>query len=289
MSRPSVIVTPQVPPLRLPTRRPAEPIASPSGGALADLRVLTIGGSIVHLCDERAARRVIAGAVRADDQPPLAVASINLDHIHHFPDGKISGRSPDVRWLDLIDGSPIAHQAHRLSGLDFPRLAGSDIVNGILTDLAAAGLAVAVIGGSDEASEPLRQRLAKDWPGLRFAGHWTPPREVLNSTEGSLAICAEIKASGADVLLVCLGKPRQEKWIADYATDTGANVLLAFGAVVDFLAGRVTRAPRWVSKAGVEWMWRLMLEPRRLARRYLIEGPPAYVAVRRSRTSPKRA
>src|SRR3546814_19740152 len=111
--------------------------------------------------------------------------------------------------------------------------------------------------------------MARDWPNARFVGHWTPPREVLDDMEASRVIAGEIRVAGADILIVCLGKPRQEAWIDAHGSATGAGALLAFGAVVDFLAGRVSRAPRWVAKAGFEWMWRLMLEQRPLPRRYL--------------------
>ncbi len=88
-----------------------------------------------------------------------------------------------------------------------------------------------------------------------------------------------------NVLVVCLGKPRQEHWIEQYGPLTGAQVLLAFGAVVDFLSGRIRRAPRWVADHGFEWAWRLGLEPRRLARRYLVRGPVEYLALRRTPTT----
>lgn len=78
-----------------------------------------------------------------------------------------------------------------------------------------------------------------------------------------------------------LGKPRQELWIARHGAATGARVLLAFGAVLDFQAGRVPRSPEWIARSGLEWAWRLGREPRRLAARYLVDGPPAYRELRR--------
>jgi exopolysaccharide biosynthesis WecB/TagA/CpsF family protein len=124
--------------------------------------------------------------------------------------------------------------------------------------------------------------MAEEWPRVRFVGHWTPERDDVSDSLRSRALASEIRASGADILLVCLGKPRQERWINEYGLLTGAGALLAFGAAVDFLAGTVSRAPVWVSQSGGEWAWRLMREPRRLARRYLVDGPPAYLAVRRA-------
>lgn len=243
---------------------------------------LDIGTCPVHVTDEDGALRVIAESAVRPHPAPLAVASVNLDHVHHFGDGRRHLGDGGVQWLHLIDGAPIAHQVARVTGADAPRLAGSDLIPHILDDADRRGLTVAVLGGSAEVTDPLRERMRESWPGVQFAGHWTPGRDELADPERSRAIAAELRAAGTDILLVCLGKPRQEEWIDTYGLATGAGALLAFGAVVDFLAGRVSRAPRWVSRAGLEWLWRLMLEPRRLARRYLIEGPPAYLAVRRS-------
>ncbi|MBZ4486914.1 WecB/TagA/CpsF family glycosyltransferase [Microbacterium sp. cx-55] len=262
----------------IPVRVPVAPRPTPVG-----FPAITIADTLVHLTDAAGAREAIADAARSRTSSPLAVASVNLDHIHHLP--SLHGDAPvasATRWMNLIDGAPIARQALRMTGTPWPRLAGSDLITGILTDAQASGSRVAVLGGSDEIRGALTRRFTTDWPTMTFVGHWTPTRDALSSRESSLALAAEIRAAGVDIIIVCLGKPRQEKWINDYAEATGAGVLLAFGAVVDFLAGRVSRAPHWVSAAGFEWMWRLVLEPRRLARRYLIEGPPAYLAVRRS-------
>lgn len=274
----------------LTTRRPAlarvpvAPRPTPIG-----FPAITIAQTLIHLTDAVGAREAIDEAAHTRASAPLAVASINLDHVHHL--SAMHGDDPGaerVRWLNLIDGAPIAHQAVRMTGAPWPRLAGSDLILGILSDAQASGSRVAVLGGDDELRGALAARLKADWPAIDFVGHWTPARDVLSSRESSLALATEIRAAGVDIVIVCLGKPRQEKWIDDYGAATGAGVLLAFGAVVDFLAGRVSRAPHWVCAAGFEWMWRLMLEPRRLARRYLVEGPPAYLAVRRS-SRPDRA
>lgn len=279
------------------TKRPTAPAAVPAPATvpatghshrLDDVPCIDIAACPVHVTDEAGALRVITDAARPPHPAPLAVSSINLDHVHHFGAGRRRLGAGDVEWLHLIDGAPIAHQAQRVVHADVPRLAGSDLIVQILDDADRRHLSVAVLGGSPEVSAPLRERLASTWPGLRFTGHWTPPREEISDPARSRAVAGEIRDSGTDILIVCLGKPRQEEWIDTYGSATGAGTLLAFGAVVDFLAGRVSRAPRWVAAAGFEWMWRLMLEPRRLARRYLIEGPPAYLAVRRSH-SPTRA
>ncbi|KQY96986.1 WecB/TagA/CpsF family glycosyltransferase [Microbacterium sp. MEC084] len=247
---------------------------------------LDTDGVPIHLVAAEPALEVIVEAAEHHPEHPLGVASINLDHLHHF--GRHTHHPAPltaeggVEWLNLIDGSPIAAFARRKTGHDHPKLSGSDLIGAVLDRAAARGLSVAVLGGQPAVTRALRRRFAVDWPGIRFAGHWTPPADDLTSPSRAARLAAEIREAGPDVLLVCLGKPRQEQWIAAYGAQTGAGVMLAFGAVVDFLAGRVSRAPRWISEAGLEWAWRLLHEPRRLARRYLVEGPPAYLALRRS-------
>ena len=125
--------------------------------------------------------------------------------------------------------------------------------------------------------------LATTHPHLVVAGSWSPPRSDITNPAQSAELAAKIRAAEVQILVVGLGKPRQELWIESYGAATGARVLLAFGAVVDFLAQRVKRAPTWVSGAGMEWAWRLALEPKRLARRYLVQGPPAYLLARNAR------
>jgi exopolysaccharide biosynthesis WecB/TagA/CpsF family protein len=250
------------------------------GSGAHALPTIRIAGSVVHLASEADAIGMVCTAASRPAGRPLAVVSINLDHVHHFPD--FGDSTDEVEWLDLIDGAPIAAQARRMTGRAYPRLAGSDLIEGILDHAALSGLSVGVVGGSSEVHDALVSRFARDWPGIRFLGQWTPERLELEDPVAQAHVAESVRAAGADILLVCLGKPRQEDWIRLHGAASGARVLLAFGAVVDFLAGRIDRAPAWIARAGFEWAWRLLLEPRRLARRYLIQGPPAYLAVRRS-------
>jgi exopolysaccharide biosynthesis WecB/TagA/CpsF family protein len=284
------VAAPAAPAIRATPERFDGWVRSKPRALLDELVAIDIASCPVMLADEEQALRIIGEAARRPHPTPLAVASVNLDHIHHFGRGRRSlgaGRSDAdaasrVEWLSLIDGAPIARQVQRFTGDDVPRLAGSDLISDILDDASERHLSVAILGGAPELTPVLSERLGARWPGVDFCGHWAPSRADLQAPDTSARIAAEIRGAGADIVIVCLGKPRQEEWIDSYGTATGAGVLLAFGAVVDFLAGRVSRAPSWISSAGGEWMWRLMLEPRRLARRYLVEGPPAYLAVRRS-------
>ncbi|WP_310166525.1 WecB/TagA/CpsF family glycosyltransferase [Arthrobacter sp. BE255] len=228
---------------------------------------------------ENAVAAIISRATTGN-QGPLGVLSANLDHINHFGAGrKWAGTFegwPSVEWLTLLDGAPLVQRANNMTAGRWPRLAGSDLIGPILDRAAHQGLTVGFLGGSTEAHTLVQQKFARERPDLRVSGWWAPERDALEDPGACRDLCAEIAEAGIDILVVCLGKPRQELWIGRYGAMSGAKVLLAFGAVVDFLAGKVQRAPVVVRDFGLEWAWRLAQEPRRLARRYMIDGPRAY-------------
>jgi exopolysaccharide biosynthesis WecB/TagA/CpsF family protein len=265
-------------------------------------RRITLGGVPVDVRSFDEAVEIIASRALAGLATPLAVASINLDHIHHFGTGSTWGTRlsakldrnrtsrPSVEWLNLVDGAPVAARARRVVGRAVQRLAGSDLIGSLLDRAELTGASVGFLGGSPETQSRLREDLTRERQVLRISGFWAPTREELSDPDACTRLSDEIAATKTNILIVGLGKPRQELWIAEYGPATEAQVLLAFGAVVDFLAGRVRRAPRWVARAGLEWAWRLVLEPRRLSRRYLVEGPAAMVTLlRRSSTAPGKA
>ncbi|NQX28597.1 WecB/TagA/CpsF family glycosyltransferase [Microbacteriaceae bacterium VKM Ac-2854] len=268
--------------VRLITERAAAADAAPLGVLSANVDHIThfgAGARWSHVLD------------RHDSVPRLA----GVDAAVLLPDpGSPTGWTPDqpdavdpaavsrtaLEWLNLIDGSPLASHARRLTGKAWPRLAGSDLIGPILDRADGLGLRVGVLGGSVAAQEQLRTHLAAERPELHLVGLWSPSRDELTREAFNVGLAAEIAAAGVELLIVGFGKPRQELWINEYGTATGARVLLAFGAAVDFLGGSVRRAPVWVAEHGLEWAWRLALEPRRLARRYLVEGPVAYGRLR---------
>jgi exopolysaccharide biosynthesis WecB/TagA/CpsF family protein len=240
---------------------------------------ISLGGCPVDLVERDDALAEISRRITTPDARALGVVSVNLDHIHHFGKGtggawKVDAED-EIDWLNLIDGAPLAAKATRMTGREWPRLAGSDLVGSILDLIERQDVSVGFLGGSPETHKLLRTSLAADRPNLRVSGYWAPSREELGDPARSHALALEIAALGTGVLIVCLGKPRQERWIAEYGSSTKVRVLLAFGAVVDFLAGRINRTPQSFADHGLEWAWRLYREPRRLARRYLVQGPPS--------------
>lgn len=271
---------------------------------------INLAGIVVDLLDQPLAVQQIIERTRSTTppltsgtEPPLSVVSANLDHIAQFGrggrwqetlgdslrptiqpmalDDEFAKGSEPMEWLTLLDGAPLVAQATKLTGRTWPRLAGSDLIGPLLDEAQRSGATVGFLGGSYLIQRLLSRQLTKGRPELIIAGMWSPDRADLADHKKSVDLARTIRESGAQILIVGLGKPRQELWMAKYGNATGARVLLAFGAVVDFLAGAIQRAPVWASEHGMEWAWRLALEPRRLARRYLVDDPPSLLHLRR--------
>jgi exopolysaccharide biosynthesis WecB/TagA/CpsF family protein len=263
------------------------PYTSPSAAGADQLdggAWVTLGGASVRLLDYGEALSTILQRAKSSGDVPLAIASANLDHVKHFGEGgrwaDILDRQVSLEWLTFLDGAPLVKRAEMLTGRSWPRLAGSDLIRPVLDAAEKAGLSIGFLGGTEDVQAGIREKLAASHPNLAISGCWAPERGVLSDVAASADLAAQIAASQTDILIVCLGKPRQELWMSEYGHLTGAKVMLAFGAVVDFLAGRVRRAPALAQNLGMEWAWRLALEPKRLANRYLVEGPEAYLKLR---------
>jgi N-acetylglucosaminyldiphosphoundecaprenol N-acetyl-beta-D-mannosaminyltransferase len=171
------------------------------------------------------------------------------------------------------DGQPLVW-ALRALGHDLgDRVYGPELMARACERAASTGTRMFLYGGRDEAAlSQLQQQLEQRYPGLRIAGTYCPPFRPLTDDE-ERSIAAQIDASGADVVWVGIGVPKQEKWMAQMRGRLAAPVLIGVGAAFDFHAGLVRQAPMWVQGAGLEWLYRLMREPRRLWRRYARYNP----------------
>ncbi|MFV8054988.1 WecB/TagA/CpsF family glycosyltransferase [Mycolicibacterium peregrinum] len=238
-----------------------------------------IGDTVVTRHTAAEVITIVADRLASSSTAPLAVGSVNLDHLHHFR----CGREPlpeRPEWLWLADGAPVAWRGARFADGRWPRVTGADLLEPLLQEAAVLGAQVGFLGGRPATHERLAAVLETRYPHALPARYWAPERAEIESLDTSIELAAQIRDAGVRMLVVGLGKPRQERWIAQHASDTGADVVLAFGAAADFLAGVVDRAPLAYRRYGLEWLYRLGQEPRRLARRYLVQGPAALVQLR---------
>ncbi len=175
--------------------------------------------------------------------------------------------------LLLNDGVGVSWAA-RVAGFRFiHNLEGSDF-NPLILDLAAQrGWKVFFLGGRPGVTEVAAENLTRRFPELRVVG---TAHGYLDEAE-STWVTGEVKQSGAEVLMVGMGSPLQEMWMEEHLEASGVRLGIAVGGFFDFESGRVPRAPRWMNRAGLEWSYRLAVEPRRLWRRYLV-GNPRFIA-----------
>jgi N-acetylglucosaminyldiphosphoundecaprenol N-acetyl-beta-D-mannosaminyltransferase len=180
---------------------------------------------------------------------------------------------PDLRGVNegaafiVADGAPLV-LASRLQGTRLPeRVAGSDLIFHLGREAAARGFRIFLLGGGPGVAEQAAARLVEHYPGLVIAGTECPPFRELSAEEHE-ALLERIRAARPDLLIVAFTMPKGERWLAANVQVLGVPVAVNVGAAIDFAAGRVRRAPRWMQRCGLEWFFRMSLEPRRLAGRY---------------------
>ncbi|WP_253866932.1 WecB/TagA/CpsF family glycosyltransferase [Mycobacterium asiaticum] len=240
---------------------------------------MVVSGSIVERCDTGEVLALIDSHLSSGSERGLAVGSVNLDHLHHF---RTAGAAPSgmLEWLLLADGMPIAWRGQLLTSKPWPRVTGADLLPAVLTLAEANNQRVGFFGGSSRTHQLLSRHLGERYPALTVSGMWAPAPDDVEFRSESL--CSAIRAARTDILVVSLGKPRQELWVDRYGHATGARVFLPSGGAIDFLAGMTRRAPSWMQRSGLEWFYRLTREPHRLARRYLLQGPLALLRAARA-------
>ena len=170
------------------------------------------------------------------------------------------------------DGMPLVWVCRSCGFSQVERVYGPDLMLAICEHGLNKGYRHYFFGGASGTPERLAARLQQRWPALRVAGTYSPPFHVPSASEDEAMILL-LNAAQADVIWVGLSTPKQERWMAEHAARLQAPVLIGVGAAFDFHAGLKLQAPRWIQRSGLEWLFRLLTEPRRLWRRYLSNNP----------------
>ena len=178
--------------------------------------------------------------------------------------------------LVVADGMPLLWAARLLGTPLKERIAGVELFERCCAFAAERGYSVFLMGGSPGAAESARRELLERHPALKIAGLDCPPYGFAKDAEQNRALQQKIRASGADILFVGLGAPLQELWMSEYGAETGVSFAIGVGVSFSFVGGLIPRAPVWMQRNGLEWLWRLGKEPRRLWKRYLVEALPFF-------------
>lgn len=197
------------------------------------------------------------------------VVTPNVDHVvmlEHHQGLQAAYRDAS---LVLVDGAPVLWSS-RLLGHALPeRVAGSDLVPNFFAAVSEEQrVRVYLLGAGPGVADRAAANIRRRWPAVDVVGTYSPPLGFEKDAAETESILARIEAVQPDVVIVGLGAPKQELWVHQHCQRIAAKVALCVGATIDFLAGERSRAPVWMRDAGLEWLYRIATEPRRLAARY---------------------
>jgi len=234
-------------------------------------RVELFGVEIDPLRMEQAVSQIRAW-VSDDDGKCRFVVTPNVDHIVMLQvhDG-LKAAYRDAGMV-LVDGAPVlwaSRLLHRMNDGLPERVAGSDLVPALFEAAdEQKPLSVFLLGAAPGVADRAATNLLRRWPAVNVVGTYSPPIGFERDERENENIFELIKAAQPDVLVVGLGAPKQELWVHKHRQRLAAKVALCVGATIDFLAGERSRAPLWMQTVGLEWLYRVASEPRRLAARY---------------------
>ncbi|MEV6982804.1 WecB/TagA/CpsF family glycosyltransferase [Sphaerisporangium sp. NPDC051017] len=234
-------------------------------------RVVIAGLTVDALTEDEVVRHVVAAARRGQGGH---VVTPNVDIC------RACARDPEIRAIvagaDLAvpDGMPLVW-ASKLLGTPVPaRITGADLIWSLSEAAAANGLSIYLLGGPPGIPCKAAEALSARYPGLRVAGGAAPPYGFEKSAEGLAAVRQALLDADPDVVFVGLGFPKQDRLIGLLRAELPGAWFVGCGGAISFAAGVVRRAPLWMRRAGLEWLYRLSAEPGRLARRYLVDDLP---------------
>jgi N-acetylglucosaminyldiphosphoundecaprenol N-acetyl-beta-D-mannosaminyltransferase len=196
----------------------------------------------------------------------------NVDHVVMAEHDERFRAAYAAAALSLVDGTPVLWAARLLRTPLPAKISGSDLVMPLLRRAAERGHRVYFLGGAEGVAELAKSKLESAFPGIQIVGT-DASRIDINALGEADEVAERIRRAAPDLVLVALGAPKQEIWSHTRAERLKPAVLIGVGASLDFVAGIQKRAPSWMSKVGLEWLYRLAQEPRRLAARYLLRDP----------------
>lgn len=202
---------------------------------------------------------------------PSYMVTCNVDHLiklkkdEHFR--QIYAEAGSI----VADGMPLVWASKILRKPLKQRVSGADMLNSLGSSLEARGYRMFFLGAAEGVAERAKQQLLQKYPKLQIVGTHSPSYGFEKNEVENERIIEMIRKTKPDIVWVGVGAPKQEKWIHHYHHRYGAALSIGVGATFDFISGQVQRAPLLVQRMGVEWVWRLLQEPKRLWRRYLID------------------
>ncbi|MEV6847351.1 WecB/TagA/CpsF family glycosyltransferase [Actinoplanes sp. NPDC051411] len=197
-----------------------------------------------------------------------------MDILHRVARDPEARAHLDASSIVVADGKPLIW-ASKIAGTALPaRVPGSDLIWSLSAGMAGAGRSVYLLGGEPGTAEMAEEKLRERFPDIKLVGHLSPSFGFDTRAEEYDAVCDAVVSAAPDLVFVGFGFPKQERVIARLRPRLPQTWFMGCGAAIGFVAGVHSRAPGWMQHSGLEWVHRLLLEPRRLVRRYLVDDAP---------------
>ena len=207
---------------------------------------------------------------------PRQLVTVNVDFIKLAKADSNFRRLINTSDISVADGMPLLWAA-RLIGAPLPeRITGTDLVLGCAQIAAEEGHRLFLLGAAPGVAEQAGAELQRRFPGLTICGSYAPPFGNWAEDEDR-RIIQRVQAARPDVLFVAFGAPRQDVWIREHMAELNVPICAGIGGALNFLAGKIRRAPQWMQDFGLEWLYRVAQEPGRLWKRYLLEDLPIFL------------
>ena len=199
------------------------------------------------------------------------VVAINVDVVMKMEEDLLLREISDKANLTIVDGKPLIWISKLQKKPIVEKISGSDLVPNLCELANDKGYSIFIIGGKSGVADQAKIKLEEKYKRIKIVGTYSPPIGFENNEKELDTINQMINKAKPDLLFACLGCPKQEKWIYNNIEKYNAKVSICAGATVDFLAGNIKRAPKWISNIGLEWFYRFLQEPKRLFKRYFID------------------
>ena len=205
------------------------------------------------------------------ENKPAFVVPVNVDVIIKSENDDKLREITNAATLCLTDGKPLVWISKLMKTPVKEKVSGSDLIPLLCKEAEKQGFSVFIMGGKEGVAAQAAKNLKEKYKDLKIAGTYSPSMYFEKNADEQNYMQYLISLTEPDILLVCLGCPKQEKWVYKNYKTCGAKLTVCAGATVDFLAGTVKRAPKWMSNHGLEWFYRFTQEPKRLFKRYFID------------------
>lgn len=234
-------------------------------------KIANLFGIKINALSRREVTDVLVSWLQGQESSCRYVVTPNVDHIVMLNARADFREAYKAASLTVVDGKPVVAAA-RLLGKPVPEtVTGSDLVPAIfqrVADTWQKDLKVFLLGAGPGVAERAARTIHETWAHVRVVGVYSPPFGFERDPQECQRICDLIAESGAELLVLGLGAPKQELWVHLHAARLPVKVALCVGATIDFIAGEKMRAPMWMQRLALEWLYRIWLEPRRLFMRY---------------------